>query len=156
MYRCDNNKDQHFIDSIVHKKNSIADGGVFHTRTILFTKPSRTTQSQIYLVDLIVKRYNIRRRYKLLGLFILWTLLWTIFSKSGLYEHYYNKRKIYGHIRCMIFPFTLCLFSLLAESLKRINSLACYHSGRCRSIPFTPIIITFFTFRKSWYYRYYK
>ena len=44
MYRCDNNKDQHFIDSIVHKKNSIADGGVFHTRTILFTKPGRTTQ----------------------------------------------------------------------------------------------------------------
>ena len=35
MYRCDNNKYQHFIDSIVQTKKRIADGGVFHTRKIL-------------------------------------------------------------------------------------------------------------------------
>ena len=44
----------------------------------------------------IVKQYNSRRRYILSRLFILWTLLWTIFSKSALYKHNYNKRKYLG------------------------------------------------------------
>ena len=88
MYRYDNNKDQHFTDSIVLKKNSIADGGSisFEHDLIHETKSNDTDLS-------IVKHYNIRRRFRLLGLFILWTLLWTIFSKSGLYEQYYHQRK---------------------------------------------------------------
>ena len=44
MYRCDNNKDQHFIDSIVHKKNNIADGDVHVMRERSFIRElNRTT-----------------------------------------------------------------------------------------------------------------
>ena len=38
IYRCDNNKEQHYIDSIVHKKSNIADGEVFHARTIIYSR----------------------------------------------------------------------------------------------------------------------
>ena len=43
MYRYDNNKEQHFIHNIVHKKQHCRRGSISCANNRLFAKPNRTT-----------------------------------------------------------------------------------------------------------------
>ena len=123
--------------------DSIAEGKIFHARTIIY---SRSRIERHRSINTTVKHYNSRRRYKLSRIFILRTLMWTILSKSSLYEYNYNKRNLFGYMRCLTFqasgcsPRLLCLcacgcVTLLTDSSKWVNSAAYYDIGRCRSIP---------------------